>query len=86
MNKHRYQATAVQRVNWSALADAIKDQRVVFGVDVAKEAFYGSLLSKESEVLATVKWIHPAETQELACRLQALAAESIAVVMEPSGT
>ena len=35
MNKHRYKATEVQRVNWSALSDAIKDQRVVFGVDVA---------------------------------------------------
>jgi len=86
MNKHRYKATEVQRVNWSILADAIKDQRVVFGVDVAKEAFYGSLLSQESEVLATVKWTHPGDTPQLACCLQELAAENIAVVMEPSGT
>ncbi len=57
MNKHRYKATEVQRLNWSALADIIKDQRVVFGVDVAKEELYGSLLITESEVLTTVKWI-----------------------------
>ena len=86
MNKHRYKATAVQRVDWSTVSKAIKGQCVVFAVDVAKEAFYGSLLSTESEILATLKWPHPDDTQELACCLQALAAKGIDVVMEPSGT
>ena len=86
MNRHRYKATAVQRVNWSALSDVIKDQRVVFSVDVAKEVFYASLLSMTTEVYATVKWTHPDDTQELVDGLKALAAEGIEVVMEPSGT
>ncbi len=86
MNKHRYKAISVQRVNWFGVSEATKNQRVVFAVDVAKEAFYGALLNMASEVLVTVKWTHPDDTPQLARYLQELAAENIDVVMEPSGT
>lgn len=86
MNKHRYQAKGLHQVDWGKLAEAAGDRRVVFGVDVAKEVFYGVLLVSAQEVLATLSWHHPQETRVLEARLRALGPERIEVVLEPSGT
>jgi hypothetical protein len=59
MNKHRYQAKGLHQVDWGKLAEAAGDRRVVFAVDVAKEAFYGALLVSAQALPATLRWRHP---------------------------
>ena len=86
MNKHRYQAKELQRVDWTGLAEEVTGQRLVFSVDVAKEDFYGALMVSPRAALTTIKWQHPAETPALGGFLRALPALRIEVAMEPSGT
>jgi len=86
MNKHRYQAKELQRVDWTRLAEDVIGQRLVFSVDVAKEDFYGAFMVSPSEALVTIKWQHPGETPSLGGYLGALPATRIEVVLEPSGT
>ena len=87
MNKRRYRTTEVNQVNWAQLAEQAGGQRVVFGVDVAKEKFVGTLLKPDRSVLKTIKWHHPQQTPELLQGLLAhLGAQSLEVAMEPSGT
>ena len=49
MNKHRYQAKELQRVDWTRLAEDVIGQRLVFSVDVAKEDFYRAFMVSPSE-------------------------------------
>lgn len=86
MNKHRYQAKGLQQVDWGQLAQAVEGRRVVLGVDVAKEDFYGAIMLSAHEVLATVMWRHPQQTRVLEASLRALGAAGIDVALEPSGT
>jgi transposase len=74
-------------VNWAQLAEQVGGQRVVFGVDVAKEKFVGTLLKPDRSVLKTIEWHHPQQTPELLQGLFAhLGAQTLEVAMEPSGT
>jgi len=86
MNKHRYQANDLQRADWMKLGHAVAGQTATFGVDVAKECFFGAFLRSPQEVLATITWRHPQETPVLGECLRTLACERIEVVLEPSGT
>jgi transposase len=86
MNKHRYQAKELQQVDWARLAADVSGQRLVFGVDVAKEDFYGAFMLSPQDALVTIKWRHPAETPALGGSLKALPASRIEVALEPSGT
>ena len=87
MNKRRYRATEVDPVSWVQRAEQAGGQRVVFGVDVAKENFVGTLLTPDRRVLKTIKWPHPSQTPELLHGLLVhLGAPSLEVAMEPSGT
>ncbi|MGF1614802.1 MAG: hypothetical protein ACFCVA_13080 [Gammaproteobacteria bacterium] len=65
MGKRRYRTTEVNRVNWAQLAEQAGGARVVFGVDVAKEKFVGTLLKPDRSVLETIRWQHPQQTPEL---------------------
>jgi transposase len=58
----------------------------VFGVDVAKDDFFGVLMKTDRSVIETIKWVHPEQTRELSAHLLALDAQDLEVVMEPSGT
>jgi transposase len=59
----------------------------VLGVDVAKEDFVSVLMDKKREVLSTIRWKHPVETEILLdVVLSNLSWSSLEVVMEPSGT
>lgn len=86
MNKHRYQARELQRADWGQLGEAVRGQRLIFAVDVAKTSFYGVLMSGAREALVTVRWQHPTETLALSELLGALPAARIEVALEPSGT
>jgi transposase len=87
MKKHRYSATNIKQANWEKIRAQTTGKRVVFGVDVAKEKFFGVLMHEDLTVIATLKWVHPEQTRELGERLlQAVSAQRLEVVMEPSGT
>ena len=87
MKKRRYRAINVKQANWEKIASLAAGQRVVFGVDVAKDDFFGVLMKTDRSVIDTIKWIHPQQTREVGEHLvQDLEARELEVVMEPSGT
>jgi transposase len=86
MKKRRYKATNVKQANWERIAELATGQRVVFGVDVAKDDFFGVLMTPDRHVIETIKWVHPQQTRVLGAHLLALQAQDLEVVMEPSGT
>ena len=87
MKKRRYKATNVKQANWEKIASLGAEQRVVFGVDVAKDDFFGVLMKTDRSVLETIKWVHPQQSREVAEHLlHALDGQNLEVVMEPSGT
>jgi len=65
MKKHRYSATNIKQMDWAHLAEQTADQRLVLGVDVGKEDFFGVLLRSDLSVCATLKWQHPVQTRKL---------------------
>ncbi len=87
MKKRRYRATNVKEANWNRIAALATGQRVICGVDVAKEDFFAVLMKTDRSVIDTIKWVHPQQTREIVEHLlKDLHAQSLEVVMEPSGT
>jgi len=87
MKKHRYSATNIKQAEWMKIGAGAAGRRVVFGVDVAKEDFFGVLMDEGMGVIATLKWRHPEQTRELGTHLsEELHADRLEVAMEPSGT
>jgi len=80
----------IQRVNQAdvqGLCEDVREQRVVIGIDVAKEKMVAVVMDQGPAVLETVGWSHPSQTSEFVAFLVALRerAASVAVAMEPSG-
>lgn len=87
MKKRIYRAVDVKALNLDELREVIKNQKIVLGVDVAKEDFFAALMNEKREVLSTIKWKHPMETGMLLdVMLHKLPWSSLDVAMEPSGT
>jgi len=87
MKKHRYSAKNIKQADWKQISAQTASQRIVFGVDVAKDDFFGVLIQEDLAVSATLKWIHPQQTRELGAHLlNDVHADRLEVVMEPSGT
>ena len=86
MKKRRYRATNVNQANWEKINSLAAGQQMVFGVDVAKDDFFGVLMDTDRQVIDTIKWVHPQQTQVLGEGLVGLHARRLAVVMEPSST
>jgi len=86
MKKRVYRAETIKQVNIEKLSKLVEGQRIVFGIDVAKLDFFGVFMDKEREVLKTIKWKSPKDTQELLALLKQLPASQLETAMEPSGT
>ncbi len=87
MKKRRYKATNVKRVNWERIGAQTEGQRIIFGVDVAKEDFFAVLMNADYSVIETLKWVHPQQTRALVAHLlDDLKGAHLEVAMEPSGT
>jgi transposase len=87
MGKHRYRMTEVNNVNWQLIGECADKERVVFGIDVAKEKFVGALMNGDQNVIQTLKWRHPQQSRGLVKDLlEYLEPGSLEVAMEPSGT
>ena len=55
MKKRIYRAIDVKALNLDEFREIIKKQKIVLGVDVAKEDFVAALMNERREVLSTVK-------------------------------
>jgi len=86
MKKRSYRAVKVNKVNEDKLAEKVKGKHVVLGTDMAKEECFGRLLTKEKEVLITIKWKQIEGTRSLVGLLNRLPADRLEVAMEPTGT
>ena len=87
MKKRSYRSVNVKKVNVEKLAESVRGERVVFGVDVAKEGFYGSVVvARDQEVRVSIGWKAPGETRDLVDLMMSLPVANLEVAMEPSGT
>jgi transposase len=87
MKKHRYSAKNIKQADWKQISTRTAGRRIVFGVDVAKDDFFGVLMQEDLTVIATLKWVHPRQTRELGEHLiKDMQAQRLEVAMEPSGT
>ncbi|MCP3886700.1 MAG: IS110 family transposase [Propionibacteriaceae bacterium] len=87
MKKHRYSATNIKQADWKQIGVRTAGERVVLGVDVAKDEFFGVLMGEDLAVSATLKWKHPEQTRALGAHLiEEVHADRLEVAMEPSGT
>jgi transposase len=87
MSKRRYKSVEFKKVDWYQVGSRIEGERVVVGVDVAKEDFVATVLDTEHRAVLTFKWSHPQETAEVIERLHWLGqGRRLEAVLEPSGT
>jgi transposase len=87
MSKRRYHSIERKQVDWAMLAERANGERVVFGIDVAKQDFVATVQVRPGEVLARIKWQHPQETRTLLAGVAQLQARGpLEAVMESSGT
>lgn len=87
MKKRVYKATKVKKLNLEKLKKEVEGKDIVFSVDVAKEDFMATILGQDREVIITIRWKHPSESQLLLdVMLKELRWNSLEVAMEPSGT
>ena len=87
MKKRVYKATKVKKLNLEKLKKEVEGKDIVFSVDVAKKDFMATILGQDREVIITIRWKHPSESQLLLdVMLKELRWNSLEVAMEPSGT
>jgi len=87
MKKRVYKATKVKKLNLAKLKKEVEGKNIIFSVDVAKEDFMATILGQDREVVITISWKHPSESQLiLDVMLKELRWNSLEVAMEPSGT
>lgn len=87
MKKRSYRSVNVKKVNVEKLAEMVRGERVVFGVDVAKERMFGSVMvARGEESVLNIGWMDPGETRELVELVSSLPVANLEVAMEPSGT
>ncbi len=84
MKKKAYRATDVNKINIESLLSRTSNERIVFGIDIAKENNFCSLMNEKREVLTTVKWLHPVQTKEFIGFVKKF--QKAEAVMEPSGS
>ena len=66
MKKRSYRSVNVKKVDAERLAEAVRGERVVLGVDVAKERVFGSVMvARGEEVKLNIGWRNPTEAREL---------------------
>jgi len=87
MKKHSYRQIDIAKADWVAIRTKTENHAIIFSVDIAKNAFVGTLFTKDKELISTLKWRHPQDTRSLVEHLcNGLGAAHLEVVMEPTGT
>jgi transposase len=87
MKKGVYKAIAIKNLDKESLIKDVEGQDVVLGVDVAKEDFMAAIMDKDRNVLKTIKWKHPFESNLVLDLMSSdLRWNLLDVAMEPSGS
>ncbi|MBU1171187.1 MAG: transposase [Proteobacteria bacterium] len=84
MKKKAYRAVEVKKINIEQLVSSHGQERVVFGIDVAKTDFYSSVMDESRKILTTIKWKNPVQTEEFVAVVEKFPKAEVA--LEPSGT
>lgn len=86
MKKRAYRSMDISKVNMDSLNEKVKGKRIAVGMDVAKEDYYACLMNEQREAVITTRWKHPLHSPTFVNLIRNLAASSIEVAMEPSGS
>lgn len=86
MSKGIYRSVEVKDVDLAALEEAVRGQRVVVGTDVGKHDFRASITTGDREVHVILAWEAGPQMREALDLLTELPADSVEVVVEPTGT
>lgn len=84
MKKKAYRAVEVNNKKLELLPSQVGDDRIIFGIDIAKEINFCSLMTEKHEVLTTLKWKHPEQTEAFINFVRQF--KYAETVMEPSGS
>ncbi len=85
--KKPYRAVAVNNVSVESVLSRSESERLVVSIDVAKERMVAAVMDESEEVLVTVKWRHPVESETFYAFVEGLGSQRrVDVVMEPTGT
>lgn len=84
MKKKAYKAVDVNKINIVPILSKAANEKIVFGIDIAKEKNFCSLMNEKQEVLTTVKWLHPMQTKAFIAFVKKF--PKAETVMEPSGS
>ena len=86
MKRRKYRSLPFESVDWARLAAAVRDQKLVFGIDVAKKTQFGCLTTARKDAVILIRWDLATETTQVLAQLSRLPASSLDLVLEPSGT
>lgn len=90
MAKRTYRALSVKLFDAHKLADRVKGEALVVGLDVAKRTQFAALMLRDKTRLGIVKWDQLCATEQADAKslfeLLAKKAAQVELVMEPSGT
>ena len=82
-----YRALDVNKVSARCVLDRTESVRLVVAIDVAKEKMVSAVMDEAQDVLVTVKWCHPVQSESFYEFVAELGRERrVEVVMEPTGT
>jgi transposase len=86
MKRRKYRSLPAKSIDWARFAEAVRDQKLVFGIDVAKKTQYGCLTTARNEAVLLIRWDLVTETTQVLTQLSRLPVSSLDLVLEPSGT
>jgi hypothetical protein len=87
MKKRSYRSVNVKKVDVERLAEAVRDERIVFSVDIGKERVLGAVtVASTQDVKLIMSWRHPEQTLEVVDLVSGLPVVEVEAALEPSGT
>jgi transposase len=87
MRKIQYRATNIKEINAQVLCQRLCGERLVVGIDVAKEALFAAFADETGGSAVVVRWKQPAENADFVRLVKGVSGPRTAeMVMEPTGT
>jgi len=86
MSKGKYKSIEFEGANVDELREVFEGGEVVVCTDVAKEGMYTGLARPDGHIETIVTWTNPDQLEAFADWVDALGAECVTLVLEPSGT
>lgn len=87
MKKRTYRSVNVNQVDAARLAEKVAGEHIVFGVDIAKDRVFGSVMIYGGETAElNIQWESPIDITKVVDLIAGMPSAKLDVVMEPSGT